>query len=46
MTHCKTKEGMRLRQCWRKVGIPASPFRTNGWKGITEEHKFTMVNKV
>jgi len=27
---------------FNKEGFPASPFRTDNWKGITEEHKFTI----
>ena len=27
---------------FNKEGFPASPFRTDEWKGITEEHKFTI----
>ena len=27
---------------FNKEGFPASPFRTDHWKGITEEHKFTF----
>jgi sialate O-acetylesterase len=27
---------------FNKEGFPASPFRTDTWKGITEEHKFTI----
>jgi sialate O-acetylesterase len=27
---------------FNKEGFPASPFRTDKWKGITEEHKFTF----
>jgi sialate O-acetylesterase len=27
---------------FNKEGLPASPFRTDSWKGITEEQKFTI----
>ena len=27
---------------YNKEGFPASPFRTDNWKGITEEKKFTI----
>ena len=27
---------------FNKEGFPASPFRTDNWKGITEEQKFTI----
>jgi sialate O-acetylesterase len=29
---------------FNKEGLPASPFRTDAWKGITEKQKFTISN--